>query len=219
MDKHVVRARIQHIGIIPSVRTSSADDARFAVETVVQAGISVAEIAMTVPDAVDVIADLAKDHPEAVIGAGTVLHLETARRCIEAGATFLTSPGLNLDIVRLALEQQVLVMPGVLSPTEVTAASEAGADLLKVFPCAPIGGESYIRALRAPFPGVPFVAAGGVNQHTVAGFIHAGVVAVGIGKELIPKQAVRLRQRDWIGELARRFVNLVKEARALHAEP
>jgi 2-dehydro-3-deoxyphosphogluconate aldolase/(4S)-4-hydroxy-2-oxoglutarate aldolase len=218
MEKSTVRFHIEQIGIIPSVRTASADDARFAVETVARAGIPIFEITMTVPGALELIAGLAREFPDLVVGAGTVLDVETARQCLDAGARFVTSPGLNLDLVEFAVKKNVLVMPGVLSPTEVTAAWQAGADLVKVFPCEPFGGAGYIRALKAPLPQVPLVAAGGVNQQTAADFILAGAVAVGIGKELIPKRAVQERQADRIAELARRFVGIIKDARDLSAQ-
>jgi len=216
MDKPSVQKRIEESGIIPSVRTSSADDARFAAETVAQAGIPIVEITMTCPGALDVIASLVRQLPSVVVGAGTVLDVETARRCLDAGASFVTSPGLDLEIVRFTAKEHVLVMPGALSPTEVTAAWRGGADLIKVFPCGPFGGDGYIRALKGPFPGVALVAAGGVNQQTAGDFIRAGAVALGIGQELIPRQAVEQRQADWIAELARRFMALVREARDLY---
>jgi 2-dehydro-3-deoxyphosphogluconate aldolase / (4S)-4-hydroxy-2-oxoglutarate aldolase len=215
MTRDAIRARIVDIGIIPSVRTSSPDDARFAAETVAQAGIPIIEITMTVPDALEVIADLVRNRPDLIVGAGTIFDLETARRCAAAGARFLTSPGLDLRIVEFALKEEILAMPGALTPTEVTAAWQAGADLIKVFPCAQLGGASYIHALRAPFPDVLFVAAGGVNQQTAADFIHAGAAAIGVGTELVPKKAVQQRDAHWITELARRFVNTLQEARRL----
>jgi 2-dehydro-3-deoxyphosphogluconate aldolase/(4S)-4-hydroxy-2-oxoglutarate aldolase len=218
VDRRDVRERIETIGIIPSVRTASAADARFAAETISEAGIPIVEITMTVPGALDVIADLTRTFPDLVVGAGTVLDADTARRCIEAGARFVTSPGLDLKIVHLTTSKNVLSMPGALTPTEIATAWSAGADLVKVFPCAAMGGDAYIRALSAPFPDIPLVAAGGVNQHTVADFIGAGAVAIGVGKELIPRQAVERRQADWITELARRFVTLIKESRRLRLE-
>lgn len=213
MKKQSVRARIEEIGIIPSIRTASAEDARFASEMVALAGIPIVEITMTVPGALDVIADLARTLPDLVVGAGTVLGIEMARRCVGAGARFVTSPGLELQVVELAAKEGVLVMPGALTPTEVIAASQAGADLVKIFPCAQLGGESYIRALMAPLPHVPLVAAGGVTQHSAGGFIRAGAVAIGVGTELIPRRAIEQRQIEWIRELARRFLSLVAEAR------
>ncbi len=214
MKKNEVRARIEEIGIIPAVRASSADDARFAAETVHRAGIPIAEITMTVPGAIEVIADLTKGIPGMIVGAGTVLDMETARRCLDAGAKFLTSPGLVLELVAFAIENDVVVFPGALTPTEVITAWKAGADFVKIFPCGQVGGDSYIRALKAPLPQVPLIASGGVNQGTASNFILAGATALGIGGELIPRESVQHRQEDRILELARRFKKFVKQARS-----
>jgi len=214
VKKQEVRARIEEIGIIPAVRTSSAADARFAAETVSRGGIPVAEITVTVPEAMKVITGLTSSFPEMIVGAGTVLDIETAQRCLDAGAKFLTSPGLVLEVVEFAAKNEVAVFPGALTPTEVITASKAGADLVKVFPCAQVGGDSYIRALRAPLPHVPLIASGGVNQQTALNFVLAGAAALGIGGELIPKEAVQRRQAERILELARRFTKLVKDARS-----
>jgi 2-dehydro-3-deoxyphosphogluconate aldolase/(4S)-4-hydroxy-2-oxoglutarate aldolase len=213
MNKQAARARLEEIGIIPAVRTASAEEARFAAETVSRAGIPIVEITMTVPGALEVIADLARAMPDLVVGAGTVLDVEVARRCVEAGARFVTSPGLDLRVVQFAIEHDVLVLPGALTPSEVMMAWQAGADLIKVFPCAQLGGASYIKALKAPFPQVPLVGAGGVDHQTAADFIVAGAVAVGVGNELIPRRAVTERDAHWIGELARRLLSIIKEAR------
>lgn len=213
MTRQKVRSLIQEVGILPAVRVSSAEDAMFAAETVHNAGIPLAEITMTIPGAIAVIAALAKRFPEMVVGAGTVLNVETARQCLDAGAKFLTSPGLVLKVVEFAHKRDVVVFPGALTPSEVIAAWDAGADLVKIFPCAQVGGAAYIRALRVPLPQVPLIASGGVNQQTATGFIHAGATAVGVGSELIPVEALRNRQESQIFELARRFLTMVQEAR------
>jgi 2-dehydro-3-deoxyphosphogluconate aldolase/(4S)-4-hydroxy-2-oxoglutarate aldolase len=213
MKKEDVRATIQDIGIVPGVRTSSGAEARFAAESVAKAGIPIVEITMTVPGAIDVIADLVRSAPEVIVGAGTVLDIETARLCLKAGANFLTSPGLDLEIVKFAREKDVLMMAGALTPTEVITAWKAGSDFVKVFPCAQVGGDSYIKALKGPLPQVAIIAAGGVNQQTASAFILAGATALGIGGELIPHAALELRQPERIRELARRFLNSVKTAR------
>ena len=214
MKKQEVRARIAEIGIIPAIRVSSAEDARFAAESVNHGGIPVAEITVTVPEAMEVVADLTRRLPEMIVGAGTVLNVETAQRSVDAGAAFLTSPGLVQEVMEFAATKGVVVFPGALTPTEVIAAWKAGADFVKVFPCAQVGGASYIRALKAPLPQVPLVASGGVNQQTAFDFILAGAVALGIGGELIPREAVELRQAHRILELARRFTRIVKDARS-----
>ena len=214
MNKESVSARILECGIIPSVRLTSAEDARFAAETISQAGIPIVEITLTVPGALDVITDLARTMPALVVGAGTIPDVETARRCVGAGARFVTGPGLDLGLLEFARRENILAIPGALTPTEIATASQVGADLIKVFPCAPWGGASYIRALKAPFPHVRLVASGGVNQQTAAEFILAGAVAIGVGTELIPQKAVQQRDQRWISELTRRFLAIIQDARS-----
>jgi 2-dehydro-3-deoxyphosphogluconate aldolase/(4S)-4-hydroxy-2-oxoglutarate aldolase len=214
MKKEKVQARIEEIGIVPAVRLLSAEDARFATEAVSKGGIPIVEITMTVPGAIQVISELAKYSPDLIVGAGTLFDTETAKRCLDAGATFLTSPGLDLGIVEFARKNNIVVLAGALTPTEVTTAWKAGSDFVKVFPCSQVGGDTYIRALKRPFPQVRLIAAGGVNQKTAANFILAGASAIGVGGELIPREAIELRQADRIHELARRFVGFVKSARA-----
>jgi len=182
MEKENVCAKIQEVGIVPAVRTSSAEEARFASEVVAKSGIPIVEITMTVPGAIDVISYLVKNLPDVIVGGGTLLDLDTARRCMDVGARFLTSPGFDLEIVEFAAKEKLCVMAGVLTPTEVIAAWKAGSDFVKVFPCGQVGGDSYIRALRGPLPQVPLIAAGGVNQQTAGNFILAGAVALGIGE-------------------------------------
>jgi 2-dehydro-3-deoxyphosphogluconate aldolase/(4S)-4-hydroxy-2-oxoglutarate aldolase len=213
MTKSDVRQRIEETGIIPGVRVSSADDALFAAEAVRNGGIKIAEITMTVPDAIGVISRLASSFPDMVVGAGTVLDRETAQRCLDAGASFLTSPGLIPEVVELGVLRDVVVFPGALTPTEVIAAWKAGADFVKVFPCPPLNGHSYIRALKVPLPQIKLIASGGVNQQTAPDFILAGATALGIGGDLIPREAIHRRREDHIVELSRRFLAMVKMAR------
>jgi 2-dehydro-3-deoxyphosphogluconate aldolase / (4S)-4-hydroxy-2-oxoglutarate aldolase len=214
MNPDEVRARINEIGIIPAIRTASEEDARFAVEAVSSGGIPIVEITMTIPGAIEVIAHLTKYMPNTLIGAGTVLDTETARRCLDAGAQFLTAPCLDVPVVELAKKENVVMLAGALTPSEVHKASSAGADFIKIFPCSQVGGDSYIRALRGPFPNIALVAAGGVNQQTAGNFILAGAAAVGIGSELVPREAIERRRAEQIRELARRFMRLVTAARA-----
>jgi len=196
------------------VRVSSPEDAWFAAEAVSRGGIPIVELTMTVPKATELIAHLVEKYPDMVVGAGTVLDVETARACLDVGAKFLTSPGLDLETIRFAVKQGIAVMPGVLTPSEVMAAANAGADFVKIFPCAQLGGPAYIRALRSTFPHVSFIASGGVNQQTTRDYIYAGVAAVGVGSDLIPPRAIEAREQGWIVELARRFSHLVRNARA-----
>ena len=211
--KEEICGRIKAIGILPAIRVASAEDALFAAGEMFNYGISVVELTMTVPGAIGVISELARTTPELIVGAGSVLDLETARGCVDAGAAFVTSPGMNPKIVEFTVRNHVAAIPGALTPTEVMVARDAGADLIKIFPCAQVGGPSYIKALKAPFPNVPFIASGGVDQVTASDFIRAGAVALGIRGKLIPPEAIERRDRNWIKELAGRFLGIVQRAR------
>ena len=213
MKRSEIANVIREIGIIPAVRVSSADDAHFAVEAVASGGIPIVEITMTVPGAMDVIAHLAKHHTKMVVGAGTVLDVETAKQCVAAGAHFITSPGFDCDIVAYAAKSDVVALPGALTPTEVITAWRAGADFVKVFPCAQVGGDAYIRALTRSLPQIQVVASGGVNQQNAEAFILAGAIAIGVGSQLIPAESIERKQAKRIQELALRFSKFVREAR------
>jgi 2-dehydro-3-deoxyphosphogluconate aldolase/(4S)-4-hydroxy-2-oxoglutarate aldolase len=213
MKKDEVCDLIKKVGIIPAIRVSSGDDAHFAAEAVTQGGIPIVEITMTVPGATELITHLVRYHPKMVVGAGTVCSTEAARMCVDAGASFLTAPGFDPAIVEFAAKQDVAVLPGALTPTEVLAAWRAGSDFVKVFPCALVGGDKYIKALNVSFHQIPLIAAGGVNQQTAASFILSGATAVGVGKELIPTEAIEHRQAERIRELAIRFSKSVRDAR------
>jgi 2-dehydro-3-deoxyphosphogluconate aldolase/(4S)-4-hydroxy-2-oxoglutarate aldolase len=211
--KEEVCARIKEIGILPAIRVASAQDALFAAGEMLKCGISVVELTMTVPGAIGVLSELKRTSPELIVGAGTVLSIETARACLDAGAMFVTSPGMDPKIVDFTVRQNVAAIPGALTPTEVMVARDAGADLIKIFPCAQVGGPSYIKALNAPFPHVPFIASGGVDQVTASDFIRAGAVALGIRGKLIPPEAIEGRDVNWIRELAGRFLGIVQRTR------
>ena len=212
MKKEEVCALIRKVGVIPAIRVSSGDDAHFAAEAVTHGGIPIVEITMTVPGAVELIAHLCRSE-KLVVGAGTVLDVETAQKCIDAGACFLTAPSFDPAIVEFAAKDNVAVLPGALTPTEVIAAWSSGADFVKVFPCAAVGGDKYIKALSTALPQIPLIAAGGVNQQTAGSYILSGAIAIGAGTELIPTEAIEKRQSHRIHELARRFTKLVNDAR------
>jgi 2-dehydro-3-deoxyphosphogluconate aldolase / (4S)-4-hydroxy-2-oxoglutarate aldolase len=215
MDKESVRHRIMEVGVVPVVRASSQREAVIAAEAVAQGGIPIVEITMTVPGAVEVIRELVKSNPSGVlVGAGTVLDPETARRCRDAGAEFLVSPALNLETIEFAGKENLLIMAGALSPTEIVKAWKAGSDLVKVFPCGQVGGAKYIRAVKGPLPQIPLVPTGGVNLNTAAEFIEAGAEALGVGGELVQAQALKLGKPQVIVETARKFVEIVKSTRA-----
>lgn len=214
MTREEIRKQIRESGLIAAIRVDSADAAIFAAENVAAGGIPLVEIAATIPNSDQVIHDLTKRFPTLIVGAEVVAGLDQARRQLDGGAMFLTGPGFDPEVTGYCVEQQIIVIPGALTPTEVMHAYEAGADFVRVFPCSHVGGEKYIRALKAPLPHVPLVAAGGVTQSTAAHFISAGADALAVGEDLIPRQAVRFREGAWIRELAARFLNFVKQARA-----
>lgn len=214
-----IRRRIEQVGVIPSVRTKSAENARFAAETIIEAGIPIVEISMIVTEALRIIADLRRLSPTVIIGADSMWDLDGARRAVEACAMFITSPGFeSRSIVEFVIQEDLVVIPGALTPTEISRAWLAGPDFVKVVPCHSMGGPRYIRSLLGPFPNIPLVAAGGVNQVNAEEFITSGAVALGIGTALTPTEAVESRNRGWIAELARRFLKIVKEAKAAQSQ-
>jgi 2-dehydro-3-deoxyphosphogluconate aldolase/(4S)-4-hydroxy-2-oxoglutarate aldolase len=214
MNKSEVLARIRDVGIVPVVRAESAEEAWRAIEAIRAGGVAILEITMTVPGAVQLIEAVARRvGAEAVVGAGTVLDAETARACIQAGARFVVSPALSPETIACCRRYGVAVMPGALTPTEVVAAWQAGADLVKVFPCGAVGGAGYIRALKAPLPQVDLVPTGGVSLDTAAAFIKAGAAALGVGADLVDLGALRQGRAEVLTERARQFVEAVRAAR------
>jgi len=214
MDKKTVRDRIIEVGIVPVVRARSKREAFMAVEAVTLGGIPIVEITMTVPGAVEVIRELVKSHSAgALIGAGTVLDAETARACRDAGAEFLVTPALNLETIEFAVKEDMLIMAGALTPTEIVKAWKAGSDFVKVFPCGQVGGAKYIKAIKGPLPQIPLVPTGGVNLNTAAEFLEAGAEALGIGGELVQAEALKSGKPEVIAETARKFVAIVKATR------
>jgi 2-dehydro-3-deoxyphosphogluconate aldolase / (4S)-4-hydroxy-2-oxoglutarate aldolase len=218
MKKREVRALIEEIGIVPVVRAASPQEARFAAEAVWQGGIPIVEITMTVPGALEVISELVNTMPKLLVGAGTVVNQDLALQCFDAGAQFLVTPGFSQQTVAAAHKLDLLIMAGALTPTEVMAAWDAGVDFVKIFPCANLGGPSYIKALKGPLPQVPLVPTGGVNLETSADYIRAGAAALGVGGELILKHAFQERKPELISNLAVRYSQLVKEARNAAAD-
>ena len=215
MDKEKVRERILEIGIVPVVRAASAREACLAADAVCEGGIPIVEITMTVPGALDVIRELVeKCGSDVLIGAGTVLNAQAAQNCLDAGAEFLVSPGFNQATADLAVRERKLFIAGALTPTEIMAAWEAGADFIKIFPCGQVGGAKYIKSLKGPFPQIPFIPTGGVNLSTAAEFLEAGAVALGVGGELVQADALKDDKRDVIVENARQFLAVVRQTRA-----
>jgi len=213
--KSEVLALIREVGLVPVVRAESKDEAVRAADAIREGGVPILEITMTVPGAVGVIEELARRFGSGIlVGAGTVLDAETARTCILAGAAFVVSPATDAGTIACCRRHGVAVLPGALTPTEVLTAWTAGADMVKVFPAGNVGGASYIKALKAPLPQIELVPTGGVSLDTAAAFIQAGASALGVGADLVDLKALRSGQAATITQKARRFLEIVREARA-----
>lgn len=215
MTKEQVLAQITEIGIVPVVRTSSAEAAIRAIEAIHRGGIRAAEITMTVPGAVRALEKVADQFGDRIVlGAGTVLDPETARICMLAGAEFFVTPSLKAATIEMAKRYSKVICPGALTPTEVLTAWEAGADVVKIFPCGNVGGPKYIQALRGPLPHVQMIPTGGVNLETAGEFLKAGACAVAVGGELVDAKSIRDGRFDTIEDRARQYVAAIHRARS-----
>jgi 2-dehydro-3-deoxyphosphogluconate aldolase / (4S)-4-hydroxy-2-oxoglutarate aldolase len=207
-------ALIREVGLIPIVRAPSPEDAYRAAEAILSGGINIAEITMTVPNALRVMERVVEHYGEKVLlGAGTILDPESCRSALLAGAEFIVTPSLDPRVIEVARRYSKPCFPGALTPTEVVAAWQAGADMVKIFPCGPVGGPKYIKALKGPFPQIDFVPTGGVNLETTPEFIKAGAAAVAAGGELVDAKALREGNLEVITSNARKFVEAVRLAR------
>src|SRR5437867_12361584 len=214
MSKHDVLAQIREVGLVPVIRAESPEVAGPAIEAIRAGGVPILEITMTVPGAIRLIEEMAGRYGrDTIVGAGTVLDPETARACILAGARFVVSPSLNPETIACCRRYGVAVLPGALTPTEVVAAWQAGADMVKVFPAGAVGGPSYIKALKAPLPQIDLVPTGGVSLKTAADFIKAGATALGVGADLVDTTALRNGEDKVISARAKQFIEIVKSAR------
>lgn len=212
MSKAETIARIIDGGVIPVIRASSHGEALAVIDAIAAGGITTIEVTMTVPDAVTLIARLS-ERDDLLIGAGSVLDHETARECIDAGAEFIVSPATNFDTILYCNDAEIVVIPGALTPTEIRNAWDAGADFVKVFPADSMGGAKYLKALKAPMPDIKLIPTGGVNLSTAADFIRAAAEAIGVGADLVDLKAVREGRARAITAAARRYLEIVAEAR------
>ncbi len=202
-------------GVIPVVRAKSADEALKVVEAIRKGGINTIEVTMTVPGAIGVMERLVREAgDEILLGAGTVLDPETARASILAGAEFIVSPCLSLELVRLCKRYSRIIIPGAMTPTEILSAWEMGADMVKVFPAGQLGGPSYIKSIKAPLPQILLNPTGGVSLDNVGEFIKAGASAVSAGSALVDKEAVAQGRFEVITKKAEQFIEEVKRARS-----
>jgi len=214
MSKETQLRQVLDSGIVAVVRSPDSQQLVETVRALVDGGVNVVEITMTVPDALDVVRQVHKALGDRILlGAGTILDPETARAALLAGAEFLVAPTLNLDVIRLCQRYDKLVMPGAFTPTEILTAWEAGADIVKVFP-ADVVGPAFLKAVRAPLPQVKLMPTGGVDLNTAADFLKAGACCLGIGGQLVEPKAIAERNFDRIRDLARQYVAVVQKARA-----
>jgi 2-dehydro-3-deoxyphosphogluconate aldolase/(4S)-4-hydroxy-2-oxoglutarate aldolase len=222
MHKTEVLSRLRDIGIIPILRVTSFQYALSMTEALHCARLDTVEIPMGVPDALLIISTLVERYDDRVlVGAGTVMDVDTAATVIAAGASYVISPTLEPEVVHYCNASDVAVFPGALTPTEVIAAARAGADMVKVFPCSSMGGPSYIKALKAlkvPSTQIDLLPTGGVSLQNAAAFMHAGASALGVGSDLIDVPALREGKLDRIVERARLYMDLVRQGRASQDE-
>ena len=215
MTSKEILAFITEVGIVPVVRTSSAEGAIHAVEAIYAGGVRAAEITMTVPGAIHALEKVAdRFGGKIVLGAGTVLDPETARACMLAGAEFFVTPSLRLSTIEMAKRYSKVICPGALTPTEVLTAWEAGADVVKIFPCGNVGGPKYIKALKGPFPQIEMIPTGGVNLETAGEFLKAGACAVAVGGELVDARSIQEGRFDIIEDRARQYLAAIAKARS-----
>src|SRR6266550_2411613 len=207
MTKDQILAFIIEVGIVPVVRTSSAEGAIKAIDAIYRGGIRAAEITMTVPGAIRALEKVADQFGDKIVlGAGTVLDPETARACMLAGAEFFVTPSLKVSTIEMVKRYSKVICPGALTPTEVLTAWEAGADVVKVFPCGNVGGAKYIKALKGPFPQIEMIPTGGVNLETAGDFLKAGACAVAVGGELVDPKSIKEGRYDEMEERARQYL-------------
>jgi 2-dehydro-3-deoxyphosphogluconate aldolase/(4S)-4-hydroxy-2-oxoglutarate aldolase len=215
MTKQQILSSIIDIGVVPVVRTATAEAAIKSIEAIFRGGVRSAEITMTVPGAIRALEKVADQFGDSIVlGAGTVLDPETARACMLAGAQFFVTPALNLKTIEIAQRYSRPIMPGALTPTEVVSAWEAGADVVKVFPASAVGGAKYIKALKGPFPHIEMIPTGGVNLETTADFLKAGACAVAVGGELIDAATIKEGKYEVFEERSRQYLDIVQRTRS-----
>jgi 2-dehydro-3-deoxyphosphogluconate aldolase/(4S)-4-hydroxy-2-oxoglutarate aldolase len=214
MSKERQLQQVLDTGIVAVVRSRDSGLLVDVCRALADGGVTVVEITMTVPDALDVVRAVRRELGERVLlGAGTILDPETARMALLAGAEYLVSPTVNLDVIRLCQRYDKLVMPGAFTPTEILTAWEAGADIVKVFP-ADVVGPAFFKALKGPLPQVRVMPTGGVDLNTAAKFLDAGACCLGVGGQLVDPKAVAAREFGKIRDLAAQYIDIVKKARA-----
>lgn len=214
MTKPEVLAQMRELGLVPVLRASSVERAIALADAIAAGGVTCLEVTMTVPGAIEVMRRLAKDRPDILLGAGTVLDPETARMCILEGAQFVVSPALSLKTVEMCHRYSIAVLPGALTPTEIVTAWQAGADVVKVFPASAMGGASYLKSVKAPLPQVELIPTGGVLLTSANSFLQAGAFALGVGADLVDEKAIVEGRAATVTQNARKYLEVVQAFRA-----
>ena len=210
-----IQERLESLGLIPILRAKSSTEAHALVEALLAGGVTVVEVTMTVPGAVSVIRSLRQIYgDQLLLGAGTVLDAKQCAAAIAAGAEFVVSPSLHLEVIAKTKELGKVSIPGALTPTEVVTAWSAGADYVKVFPCSAVGGPSYLKALQAPLPHIRLIPTGGVTLETASYYLKAGAAALGVGSDLVNTAALGQGKPEVIIETAKRYLEIIRHERA-----
>lgn len=205
---------IERVGLIPVLRAKNAQQAHAVVDAMIAGGVTVIEVTMTVPGAIEVLRDLRQKHgSKLLLGSGTVTTAREAEETIKAGAEFVVSPSLHPDVIEATKAAHKLSIPGALTPTEVITAWRAGADFVKVFPCSAMGGASYLKSLLAPFPELRLIPTGGVTLQTAADFLKAGARALGVGTDLVNPKAIAEGKPETVTETARAYLEIIEKFR------
>jgi 2-dehydro-3-deoxyphosphogluconate aldolase/(4S)-4-hydroxy-2-oxoglutarate aldolase len=205
---------IERVGLIPVLRARNAAQAHAVVRAMMAGGVTVVEVTMTVPGALDVLKDLRKEYgAKLLLGSGTVTTAQEAQATIEAGAEFVVSPSLHREVIAATKASGKLSIPGALTPTEIVTAWELGADYVKVFPCSAMGGASYLKSLLAPFPHLKLIPTGGVTLETAESFLRAGACALGVGSDLVNLAAIDEGTPEKITEAARAYLEVLARVR------
>lgn len=205
---------IERVGLIPVLRARNAGQAHAVVQAMIAGGVTVVEVTMTVPGAIDVLKELKQEYgTKLLLGSGTVTTAAEAQQTINAGAEFVVSPSLHTEVIQVTRTNGKLSIPGALTPTEVITAHRAGADYVKIFPCSAMGGASYLKSLLAPFPFLKLIPTGGVTLETAASFIRAGARALGVGSDLVNLAAIDAGRPETITDTARAYLKVLADLR------
>jgi 2-dehydro-3-deoxyphosphogluconate aldolase/(4S)-4-hydroxy-2-oxoglutarate aldolase len=215
MSAETTKQTIERVGLIPVLRASSTHEGHALVDAMLAGGVTVVEVTMTVPNALALIRELKHKHGDSILlGSGTVTDAAQAEATIDAGAEFVVSPSLHFDVIAKTKELGKVSIPGALTPTEVITAWRAGADYVKIFPCSAMGGASYLKSLRAPFPELKLIPTGGVTLQTAADFLNAGARALGVGADLVNLGALAEAKPERITDAARAYLQIIRDSRA-----